>query len=232
MAMLRISRSGRIEGLFYLPEVEVVIGRSEGTDIQLLDSRVSRRHAVIRQSVAGFVIQDFSTKNGTYVNHEAVDKSLLFHGDEILIGGYAMTFLEEESIADLDPDNVSLLDESVLEGLELPGSLRADGAARAQTVAGASQPPPAVNRMDRRRPAPVPLAPPADDDGIGASVEFSLSELELMLEDLPVPESLTAAARKPAVAGPPKARRVQKPARKRTAPGGKGPGEPPPWAND
>ena len=97
MAQLKIYRKDRLEGVFYLPKKAVVIGRSEGVDIQLLDARVSRRHAVIRESVAGYMIQDMTTKNGTFVNKESVDKSLLFNGDTVIIGAYTLQFVDADA---------------------------------------------------------------------------------------------------------------------------------------
>lgn len=109
MAQLNIYRKNRLEGVFNLPQKTVVIGRAEGVDIQLLDSRVSRRHAVIRESVAGFMIQDMATKNGTFVNKESIDKSLLFHGDSIIIGAYTLQFVDQE-LERLIPQDLQLVD--------------------------------------------------------------------------------------------------------------------------
>lgn len=109
MAQLNIYRKNRLEGVFNLPQKTVVIGRAEGVDIQLLDSRVSRRHAVIRESVAGFMLEDMTTKNGTFVNKEAIDKSLLFHGDSIIIGAYTLQFVDQE-LEELEPEDLELVD--------------------------------------------------------------------------------------------------------------------------
>ncbi len=203
MAQLSISRSGRLEGVFQLPERPVVLGRADGVDIQLLDSRVSRRHAVIRQSVAGFMIQDFSTKNGTFVNKEPVEKSLLFHGDTVVIGGYTIHFLEEDAVEDLDTAQISMLDNTADSGsLRVPRGLK-DANVRTATVADEGPPVPAsrVNRMDRVRArgrarvsgesnTNVPLIEglaPADSGERrkpgGASVEFSLSDIEIVIDD-------------------------------------------------
>ena len=199
MAQLSISRNGQLEGVFQLPERPVVLGRADGVDIQLLDSRVSRRHAVIRQSVAGFMIQDFSTKNGTFVNKEPVEKSLLFHGDTVVIGGYAIHFLEEDTVEDLDTAQISMLDSTGDSGaLRVPSGLKGDHQ-RSATVADEGPPPRAsrMNRMDRVRGrlqaesnTNVPLIEglaPADSSERnrhgGASVEFSLSDIEIVIDD-------------------------------------------------
>lgn len=158
MAQLSITRNGRLEGVFYLPDRPVVVGRADGVDIQLLDSRVSRRHSVIRQSVAGFMIQDLNTKNGTYVNKEAVEKSLLFHGDTVVIGGYTLHFLEEEGVEDLDSMQISPIDAS--KGLNLPPKLEHDVSPRTHTAADPAGPPAhRTNRLNRKPPGGLRKAP-------------------------------------------------------------------------
>jgi len=144
-----------LEGVFYLPDKPVLIGRADGVDIQLLDSRVSRRHAVIRESVAGYIIQDLDTKNGTFVNEEAIERSLLFHSDAIVIGGYTLKFLEEDEqdvSTSLDSGFVAPLPS---EGLKVPRALAGRGPnpnARTSPRPG-GEPPPRVNRLDRQRDA-------------------------------------------------------------------------------
>jgi pSer/pThr/pTyr-binding forkhead associated (FHA) protein len=208
LAQLSITRNGRLEGVFYLPDRPVVVGRADGVDIQLLDSRVSRRHSVIRQSVAGFMIQDLNTKNGTYVNKEAVEKSLLFHGDTVVIGGYTLHFLEEEGVEDLDSMQISSIDNS--KGLNLPPKLKADVSPRTHTAADPAGPPAhRTNRLNRKPPpksrskgpimesnTQVPVveafaedesfSPGARSGGIGHFVGGS--EIDILIEDEPAPD--------------------------------------------
>lgn len=152
LAQLNIYRKGRLEGVFHLPGKPVVIGRSEGVDIQLLDARVSRRHAVIRESVAGFMIQDMSTKNGTFVNKESIDKSLLFHGDTVIIGAYTLQFQDQDT-EELDSGFVEKVDS---QPLRVPRSLSDRGgtnpSARTQN-SPAGPPPRRVSRLDRKPPS-------------------------------------------------------------------------------
>jgi pSer/pThr/pTyr-binding forkhead associated (FHA) protein len=141
VSQLSIRRNGRLEGIFSLPDRPVVIGRSDGVDIQLLDAKVSRRHAVIRQSVAGFMIQDLGTKNGTFVNKEAVEKSLLFHGDTVVIGNYTLQFQEREVTEELGTDFIDTLGGGK-GSLKVPPGLRDAPNPRAPTRADATSPRP------------------------------------------------------------------------------------------
>jgi hypothetical protein len=142
-----------------------------------------------------------------------------------------MTFLEEESIQDLDPDAVSILD-TTTDGLELPGHRGYEAGSRVATVAGSRAPAYrghadeslVVEAGDRS----ADFRAPPSADGEGASVEFSLSELELVIEDLPIPNTLTEAAKRPSSRepSPSKARRIQRPKSGRSGT------NKPPWAED
>jgi len=155
LAQLSITRNGRLEGVFYLPDRPVVVGRADGVDIQLLDSRVSRRHSVIRQSVAGFMIQDLNTKNGTFVNQEAIEKSLLFHGDTIVVGGYSLHFLEEDELESLDTEDISIIKDT--DKLRVPQAL-ADGASP-KKMTDARGPDTTPGRTLRSKPKDRPARP-------------------------------------------------------------------------
>jgi len=62
------------------------IGRSRSCDITLADANVSRRHAEIRYSEAGYEIVDLDSTNGMEVNGRATKRHVLSDGDELLLG--------------------------------------------------------------------------------------------------------------------------------------------------
>ena len=65
---------------------EMVLGR-EGADIEIEDSAVSRKHAILRPSGDGLEIEDLESTNGTYVNGMKIDMpTTLEPGDFINIG--------------------------------------------------------------------------------------------------------------------------------------------------
>jgi DNA-binding SARP family transcriptional activator len=71
----------------------VAIGRSADNDVTIADGGVSRRHAQITPTTAGYVLRDLGSTNGTYVNDEAlVGVHLLVTGDEIRIGPSRFVF--------------------------------------------------------------------------------------------------------------------------------------------
>jgi pSer/pThr/pTyr-binding forkhead associated (FHA) protein len=75
-----------------IPDGGLTIGRDPECHRVLCGKDVSRRHAVIRPSIQGYVLRDLST-NGTYVNGRRVDGSqVLGMGDVIRIGDEQFRF--------------------------------------------------------------------------------------------------------------------------------------------
>lgn len=73
---------------------ETTIGRSDGNDVVLADSGVSRHHATISFDEDRWVLSDEGTANGTLLNGSRVEHEFLEDGDAISIG--SVTFLFEE----------------------------------------------------------------------------------------------------------------------------------------
>jgi pSer/pThr/pTyr-binding forkhead associated (FHA) protein len=77
-----------------LDKDEISIGRLASNDVALPDDRsVSRRHAVIRRSNVGYVIEDQQSNNGTYVDGEKILYPFVLHnGQSIKVGSNELTF--------------------------------------------------------------------------------------------------------------------------------------------
>ena len=78
-----------------LTKAPITLGRRPDNDVVLDEATVSRRHALIIESPAGFVLRDLSTTNGTFVNRDrlGVGEKLLKHGDRIHLAGSEITFV-------------------------------------------------------------------------------------------------------------------------------------------
>lgn len=74
----------------------VTIGRSPECDLFLDDVTVSRKHARIVIEVDGYTIEDEGSLNGTYVNRRRIERHQLFDGDEVQVGKFKMSFLEQK----------------------------------------------------------------------------------------------------------------------------------------
>ena len=75
-------------------ESALVMGRGSDNDIDVDESTVSRRHAVIINTPSGFIIRDLGSANGTYAGHEEIGhgEHYLRHGDRIRLAGSEATF--------------------------------------------------------------------------------------------------------------------------------------------
>ena len=69
------------------------LGRSRGCDIVLSDNNVSRQHGEIRPRGGSWVYTELGSTNGSSVNGRPADGAeVLKPGDEISLGGFAITF--------------------------------------------------------------------------------------------------------------------------------------------
>jgi len=62
------------------------IGRSHKTDLRLADAKVSREHCLIEEVQDHHVIVDLESANGTVVNGDRINKTILKEGDFIRLG--------------------------------------------------------------------------------------------------------------------------------------------------
>jgi predicted component of type VI protein secretion system len=98
-----------------LETARVTLGRATSNDVPLpWDKKASRLHAVLEHLAAGWCMRDLSSRNGTFLNGERVDRDRpLASGDEIRIGGTRLVFRAERTA----------LDPGVTEGAERPPDL-------------------------------------------------------------------------------------------------------------
>lgn len=62
------------------------IGRSEPAEITVDDPLISRRHARIEAADDGFIVEDLSSRNGTFVNGAPIKRAPLRFGDRLRVG--------------------------------------------------------------------------------------------------------------------------------------------------
>lgn len=76
----------------------MIIGRAECCDLQLDDHWISRQHAKILRTPAGFELRDLGSTNGLLVNDQPVSSVLLQSGDRIRIGKRIFRFLSDADV--------------------------------------------------------------------------------------------------------------------------------------
>ncbi|MCO6449580.1 MAG: FHA domain-containing protein [Caldilineales bacterium] len=108
VAMLILQRSEGASSRWPLEAEITRIGRSPECEIMLPERVVSREHAHIERTSSGYYLYDHGSKNGTFVNGEAVESGyLLQDGDEIQIAlRFRLTFVGAGATAPLTIDLV------------------------------------------------------------------------------------------------------------------------------
>jgi hypothetical protein len=97
MAML-IIRKGYNEGaVFRLGQRTLTIGRDVGNPVQIIDDKVSRRHALIRWAGNGYSLQDLNSSNGVFVNGAQVSQATIDVGDRLTIGNTELEVIHDQA---------------------------------------------------------------------------------------------------------------------------------------
>jgi ABC transport system ATP-binding/permease protein len=89
--------SSQVAGAVGLPTIpfataRLTLGRDPSNDVQLDSPNVSAFHAEVRAEAGVVVVQDLSSRNGTRVNGERVQRAELVAGAEIGIGPFRLVF--------------------------------------------------------------------------------------------------------------------------------------------
>ena len=81
-----------------LEREQVILGRSLGADVRINDYKASRRHAKVAKvfnpdtRVHDYVLTDFGSRNGTYLNGQRISEVTLQNGDKITVGEHILRF--------------------------------------------------------------------------------------------------------------------------------------------
>ena len=68
------------------------IGRDPSNEVQLRDGEASRQHATLRLDSGQWILTDNSSSNGTRVNRQRIERSIISSGDRIEIGTTVLIF--------------------------------------------------------------------------------------------------------------------------------------------
>ncbi|GMU44844.1 MAG: FHA domain-containing protein [Xanthomonadales bacterium] len=75
--------SGVTFGKIFPLQSSAVIGRQSECEISIPSEEVSRRHAELRVTPDGVMVEDLGSSNGTYVNDRRITRQLMKAGDEL-----------------------------------------------------------------------------------------------------------------------------------------------------
>ncbi len=175
MAILRIltTEVGAGEQVLPLGEAVVRLGRAEDNDLVLLEQSASRHHAQIEPVEGGYEIIDLGSGGGLTVAGVRAARRRLRDGDEVVIGGTRIRFVEhpgsERTVlpaAEAPPS--SLATEAggddpgaaqTLEAARLPGEQTDLGDADTMPPDAAPNVPRSATMQASHEPAPPPVSP-------------------------------------------------------------------------
>jgi transcriptional regulator with GAF, ATPase, and Fis domain len=104
--------AGPLKGaIFRLSLQEVSVGRLASNHLCVGDPSVSRQHCLIWAQEGGFQIRDLSSNNGTFINGNPIEQSVLANGDKIRIGDTVFRFVLNEAA---DEEGLRLADNGVV----------------------------------------------------------------------------------------------------------------------
>ena len=90
---------------YTLTPAEITIGRSSTNEISIADPEISRRHACIRHEGNRYIIEDWTSTNGTFVNGRQITGIVALNNeDEIRLGEtILLRFLSSTATENLPP---------------------------------------------------------------------------------------------------------------------------------
>ena len=151
-------RSGRPGETLWLEGSAFILGRADDCDVELSSDVVSRHHAGLRLEHRRWIVYDFGSRNGLFVNKEQVERAAVVPGDDLLLGPNG-PHLE---IVALRPKPSAKDVSTRFFVLKKPGASPGPGESPAKARAGKTKP----KRKERRRakhrssPANAELHPP------------------------------------------------------------------------
>jgi hypothetical protein len=133
---------------YILTPAEITIGRSSTNEISIADPEVSRRHACIRHESNRYIIEDWTSTNGTFVNGRQITGVVALNdGDEIRLGETILF----RFLSDVAAQNIPSHD-----------PLRTSDSSATDTIVEAAQPLSAAAEQDEQPSAPT-QGTPSDD---------------------------------------------------------------------
>jgi DNA-binding winged helix-turn-helix (wHTH) protein len=101
-----IGQSGPLNGLRWVISEVLIIGRDSGCDIVIPDRQVSRFHARLSLEGEKTILEDLSSKNGTFLNNEQIKAPILLNDGDMFSVAYIQQFAFLSSDATLPLEQI------------------------------------------------------------------------------------------------------------------------------
>jgi sigma-B regulation protein RsbU (phosphoserine phosphatase) len=95
--------------------LSLVIGRSSRADLSIGDRALSREHARLFADAGSWRIEDLGSRNGSFVNGQAVSSAAAVRpGDLLAVGGTTITIIDDGAGAEVAPVDDGLISEKTV----------------------------------------------------------------------------------------------------------------------
>ena len=115
--MMIITLTGEPPREVKLSEKRALIGRSELSDIVILDQFVSGQHALLLRDENAVVLIDLKSRNGTFVNSRRVRSKVLLHNDIVSLGDHRMKMVYPAGHSSIEIDDPDLADTAKMKNI-------------------------------------------------------------------------------------------------------------------
>jgi hypothetical protein len=96
-----VAETGEFAGAEYpIGAKPLVLGRLKSNDIEVRDTKASRKHTRVGRAGGVWIVEDLKSSNGTFLNGEKIEARMPLHaGDTIAIGQTVYRFEPEDDVA-------------------------------------------------------------------------------------------------------------------------------------
>jgi predicted component of type VI protein secretion system len=93
-----VAESGEFAGATYpVKPAGIVLGRLKTNDVEVTDTKASRRHTRVALHEGAWFVEDLQSSNGTFLNGAKIERSELVSGDKISIGTTVYRFEADDA---------------------------------------------------------------------------------------------------------------------------------------
>ncbi len=103
-----VVKNGVERGKEFLLQESQTIGRLSKNGIPIEDSRMSRENSRVYKLGRRWLLEDLSSKNGTFLNGSKIEKAVLTEGDEIRVGETHFSLVFDDVEKQLTNDQVGV----------------------------------------------------------------------------------------------------------------------------
>jgi type II secretory pathway predicted ATPase ExeA len=114
---LIVTLTGELPREVRLTEKRALIGRSELSDIVILDQFVSSQHALLIRDENAVVLLDLKSRNGTFVNSRRIRSKVLLHNDIVSLGDHRMKMVYATGHSSIEIEDPDLADTAKMKNI-------------------------------------------------------------------------------------------------------------------